>query len=138
MPVGFKLESKIAPSVQAINRLLARCNLETHSPKRLALALEKSDCFLSLVEEKSCNLYGFVRVTSDKGLNANLWDLSAEPGQLQEVMISILIHRILKMIKQDIPGCSISVAASSIAVKGLQEQGFLLDPSGIKAMDFRI
>ena len=138
IPRGLILEAKQAPSPEAINRLLSRCNLDTHPPKRLALALKKSDCHLSLLEEQNKKLYGFVRVTSDKGLNANLWDLSAEPGKSQELLISILVHRVLTIIRQDIPGCSISIAASSIATKALKEQGFLLDPGGIRAMGLNI
>ncbi len=132
------MESNQAPSPQELNRLLAKCNLETHPPHRLALALQKSDCFLSLLEKESRSLYGFVRVTSDQGLNANLWDLSAQPGDLQGLCISILVHRVLKIIRQDMPGCSISVAAPQIAIKALKEEGFLLDPGGIRTMGLRI
>ena len=136
--MGLVVQTQKAPSPEAINKLLTRCNLETHPPKRLALALEKSDCHLSLIEESSSKLYGFVRVTSDKGLNANLWDLAAEPGKSQELLIAILVQRILRVIRQEIPGCSISIAASSIALKALKENGFLLDPAGIRAMGLRI
>tara|TARA_Y100001968_G_scaffold294881_1_gene301814 strand:+ start:407 stop:862 length:456 start_codon:yes stop_codon:yes gene_type:complete len=134
IPKGLILEAKYVPTPEAINRLLSRCRLETHPPKRLALALKRSDCNLSILEDESKKLYGFVRVTSDKGLNANLWDLSAEPGKSQELLISILVHRVLKIIRQDMPGCSISIAAPSIAMKSLQKHGFLLDPGGIRAM----
>ena len=138
VPSGFILDTKELPSPTEINRLLSLCNLETHPPKRLELALEKTDCHLSILEDSSKKLFGFVRVTSDKGLNANLWDLCAEPGKLQGLFISILLHRTLKIIREDMPGCSISVAAPRIAIQQLQEQGFLLDPGGIRAMGFRI
>tara|TARA_B100000700_G_C14742605_1_gene713716 strand:+ start:380 stop:835 length:456 start_codon:yes stop_codon:yes gene_type:complete len=138
LPAGFILETQEAPSPQALNRLLSRCNLETHSPKRLAMALEKSDYFLSLLEEMSGKLAGFVRVTSDRGLNANLWDLAAEPGKYQEQFLAILVNRTLRLIRQEMPGCSISVAAPSIAINALQQEGFLLDPGGIRTMGFRV
>ena len=138
VPKGYFLVYKEPPSPQSINRLLSKCNLDTHPAQRLAFALEKSDYFLSILEEKSTKLVGFVRVTSDKGLNANLWDLSAEPGNQQELFISILVHRILKKIRQEMPGCSISIAAPSIAIKALKQHGFLLDPGGIRTMGFRV
>tara|TARA_Y100001968_G_scaffold324059_1_gene362707 strand:- start:1992 stop:2447 length:456 start_codon:yes stop_codon:yes gene_type:complete len=138
IPVGFVLETQQLPSPQALNRLLSSCNLETHPPKKLAIALSRSDCFLSILEDGSGTLSGFVRVTSDKGLNANLWDLAVAPGRYQEQLIAILVHRVLRMIRQDMPGCSISIATPSIAIKALEEYGFLLDPGGIRTMGFRV
>ena len=138
LPAGFYLESYKAPSSQALNRLLARCNLETHPSKQLQLALERSDFFLTILEERTFNLSGFVRVTSDKGLNANLWDLAAEPGKQQEQLLAVLVNRILRMIRKDLSGCSISVAAPSMAIAVLKSQGFILDPGGIRTMGFKI
>ncbi len=134
IPDGFIWETKEYPSPQSINSLLAKCNLETHPPKRLSLALKKSDCYLSIVKESNGNLSGFVRVTSDKGLNANLWDLAAEPGEHQEELMNVLVNRVLQIIRQKMPGCSISIPAPSIALKALKSQGFLLDPGGIRTM----
>ncbi len=138
IPYGFFLETQIPPSPQALNRLLSKCNFETHPPQKLALAFKKSDYNLSLFSRIDGNLAGFVRVTSDRGLNANLWDLVAEPGDLQESLLFVLVNRALRMIKQDMPGCSISVAAPEVTIKALKGQGFLLDPGGIRTMGFRI
>ena len=138
IPPEFYLEAHKAPSSQDLNRLLAKCNLETHPPQKLHLALERSDCFLSIYEKSTSKLYGFVRVTSDKGLNANLWDLAAEPGKYQEQFLAVLVNRILIIIRKDLPGCSISIAAPSIALGALKNQGFILDPGGIRTMGFQI
>tara|TARA_Y100001968_G_C19404788_1_gene743041 strand:- start:69 stop:524 length:456 start_codon:yes stop_codon:yes gene_type:complete len=138
IPSGFVLETKKVPSPQEVNRLLARCKLETHPPKKLALALNKSDYLLSVLHEPTGQLSGFVRVTSDKGLNANLWDLAVEPGKHQEQFMIILVNRVLRLIRQEMPGCSISIAAPPMAIKALQQEGFLLDPGGIRTMGFRI
>tara|TARA_B100000214_G_scaffold275932_1_gene205894 strand:- start:566 stop:1021 length:456 start_codon:yes stop_codon:yes gene_type:complete len=138
VPDGYYLDFSNAPSPQSINKLLGKCGFELHPPKKLALALEKSDNFLSIFEEKTNKLTGFVRVTSDKGLNANLWDISAEPGELQQVLISVLIHRILKIIRKEMPGCSISVASPEIANSALKYHGFLIDPGGIRTMGLKI
>ncbi len=102
------------------------------------MALEKSLCHVSIFEESSGKLSGFVRATSDCGLNANLWNLVAEPGDKQAELLAVLVHRVLRVLRQDMPGCSVSVSAPSIAFQALKAQGFLIDPSGIRAMGFRL
>ena len=124
--------------VRKINRLLSRCNQDTHQPRKFELALENSDFYLTLLKKPTDDLVGFVRVTSDKGLNANLWDLVAEPGEQQEKYISIIIFKAIEIIRRELPGCSISVAAPLISLKALKANGFLLDPNGIKTMGFRL
>ena len=138
IPNGFILLRSEIVSVKKINRLLSRCNQDTHQPRKLELALEFSDFYLTLLQQTSDNLVGFVRVTSDKGLNANLWDLVAEPGDQQEKYISIIVFKAIEIIRRELPGCSISVAAPSISLKALQDNGFLLNPNGIKTMGVRL
>ena len=138
IPEGFILLRSEMTSIRKINRLLSKCNQDTHQPKKLELALKSSDFYLTLLEKISDNLVGFVRVTSDKGLNANLWDLVAEPGEQQGKYISIIVFKATEIIRRELPGCSISVAAPVIALKALKDNGFLLDPNGIKTMGFRL
>ena len=138
MPEGLVLLRSEIVSVRKINRLLSRCNQDTHQPRKLELALKKSDFYLTLLEKTSDNLVGFVRVTSDKGLNANLWDLAAEPGDKQETYMSIMVFKAIEIIRRELPGCSISVAAPLISINPLKANGFLLDPNGIKTMGFRL
>jgi len=138
MPEGFVLLRSELVSVRKINRLLSRCNQDTHQPRKLELALKSSDFYLTLLQKTSENLVGFVRVTSDKGLNANLWDLVAEPGDQQEKFISIIVFKAIEIIRRELPGCSISVAAPLISLKALKDNGFLLDPNGIKTMGVRL
>ena len=138
IPEGFVLLRSSIVSVRKINRLLARCNQDTHQPGKLELALDNSDFYLTLVQKASENLVGFVRVTSDKGLNANLWDLVAEPGDEQENYMSIMVFKAIEIIRRELPGCSISVAAPLISLNPLKANGFLLDPNGIKTMGFRL
>ena len=138
IPEGFVLLRSELISVRKINRLLARCNQDTHQPRKLELALKSSAFYLTLIQKTTDNLVGFVRVTSDKGLNANLWDLVAEPGDQQEKYISIIVFKAIEIIRRELPGCSISVAAPLISLKALKANGFLLDPNGIKTMGFRL
>ena len=138
IPEGYVLLRSENISVRKINRLLSKCNQDTHQPRRLELALKNSDFYLTLLQKTSDNLVGFVRVTSDKGLNANLWDLVAEPGEQQEKFMSIVVFKAIEIIRRELPGCSISVAAPLISLNPLKANGFLLDPNGIKTMGFRL
>ncbi len=132
------LELNNAPSPKELNKLLSRSNLERYSLKKLGLALNNSFCNLSILEENTLKLVGFVRITTDKGLNANLWDLVAEQGQHQKQFLSILTNKSLEIIRRELPGCSVSVAAPSVALRALQDEGFLIDPGGIRTMSYRI
>ena len=138
IPEGYVLLRNEVVSVRKINRLLARCNQDAHQPRKLELALKSSDFYLTLLQKTSENLVAFVRVTSDKGLNANLWDLVAEPGDQQEKYIAIVVFKAIEIIRRELPGCSISVAAPLISLSALKANGFLLDPNGIKTMGFRL
>ena len=138
IPEDFVLLRSELVSVSKINRLLSRCNQDTHQPKKLELALKSSDFYLTLLQKTSENLVGFVRVTSDKGLNANLWDLVAIPGKYQKSFLSILIHYSLVIIRKELPGCSVSIAASPIALPIIEKEGFVIDPDGIRVMFFKI
>ena len=138
MPSGFFLESQKAPLPRDLNRLLSKCNEETHPPKKLALALEKSCFYLSIFEESSGKLAGFVRATSDRGLNANLWNLVAEPGDNQQDLLKVLVYNALKVLRRDMPGCSISVQAPVSSFISLEESGFILDPNGIRVMGYKL
>ena len=138
IPEGFILLRSEMVSIRKINRLLSKCNQDTHQPKKLELALKSSDFYLTLLEKTSDNLVGFVRVTSDKGLNANLWDLVAEPGDQQEKYMSIIVFKAIEIIRRELPGCSISVSAPLISLQALKANGFLLDPNGIQTMGFRL
>ncbi|KGG13597.1 MULTISPECIES: hypothetical protein [Prochlorococcus] len=138
IPKGFYLDLKVPPSPNELNKLLSRCYGEAHPPRKLVLALKNSFCNASLKENKTNKLCGFVRVTSDKGLNANLWDLVAEPGHYQKQFFGVLVHQSLLIIRKELPGCSVSLAAPSMAFDALKAQGFLLDPSGIRVMAYRL
>ncbi len=138
LPKGFILETEELPLPQELNNLLAKCREKTHPSKRLKSALENSYCCLSILNKSNRKLVGFVRATSDKGLNANLWNLVAEPGKNQQELLSFLINQMLAILKRELPGCSISVSSPSISIKTLVGQGFLENPNGIRAMEYKL
>ena len=138
IPEGYFVNSSQIPLAKEVNRLLANCGCETFPIKPLYEAIQKSNFFFTIQNESKNKLYGFVRVTSDKGLNANLWNLSAAPGDNQKLYYSILLQVTLEKINREMPGCSISVQAPVSSFKSLEESGFILDPNGIRVMGYKL
>ena len=118
--------------------MLASCGETTPPLERWSEALARSYGYLCILDTADAELVGFVRITSDQALNANLWNLSAKPGPDQAQLLAVLVHRALSYLRKELPGCSISIAAPSSALGALTSQGFLLDPGGIRAMGLRL
>ena len=138
LPQGYFVNSSKLPSAKEVNKLLANCGCETFPIKLLSEAIQKSNFFFTIQNELQNKLYGFVRVTSDRGLNANLWNLSALPGNNQQLYYSILLQVTLEKINREMPGCSISVQAPVSSFKSLEDNGFILDPNGIRVMGYKL
>ena len=138
LPEGYFVNSSKIPLAKEVNKLLANCGCETFPIKSLSEAIQKSNFFFTLQNELKNKLYGFVRVTSDKGLNANLWNLSALSGNNQKLFYSVLLQLTLEKINREMPGCSISVQAPLSSFKSLEESGFIIDPNGIRVMGYKL
>ena len=139
LPEGYFVNSSYVPLPKEVNKLLANCGCDIFPIKRLSEAIKKSNFFLTIQNNESKNkLYGFVRVTSDRGLNANLWNLSAAPGNNQQLYYSVLLQVTLEKINREMPGCSISVQAPVSSFQSLEESGFILDPNGIRVMGYKL
>ena len=138
LPEGFFVNSSKIPLAKEVNKLLANCGCETFPIKLLSEAIQKSNFFFSIQNKLNNKLYGFVRVTSDRGLNANLWNLSALPGNNQQLYYSTLLQVTLEKINREMPGCSISVQAPDSSFLSLEENGFILDPNGIRVMGYNL
>ena len=138
LPEGYFVNSSQIPLAKEVNKLLANCGFETFPIKLLSEAIQTSNFFFTIQNELKSKLYGFVRVTSDRGLNANLWNLSALPGINQQLFYSILLQVTLEKINREMPGCSISVQAPVSSFKSLEENGFILDPNGIRVMGYKL
>ena len=120
-----------------LNRLLVNCGCESFPMQKMSLAIKKSNFFFTIQKESNKKLYGFVRVTTDRGLNANLWNLSAEQGNNQNLFYLVLLQSTLEKINREMPGCSISVQAPVSSFKSLEKSGFILDPNGIRVMSYK-
>ena len=138
LPEGYFVNSSQIPLAKEVNNLLVICGCDTFPMKLLSEAIQKSNFFFTIQNEFKNKLYGFVRVTSDRGLNANLWNLSAAPDNYQEIYYSILLQVTLEKINREMPGCSISVQAPVSSFKSLEESGFILDPNGIRVMGYKL
>ena len=138
LPEGYFVNSTNIPLAKDVNKLLASCGCETFPMKPLSEAIQKSDFFFTIKNQLKNKLFGFVRVTSDKGLNANLWNLCAEKGKNQKLFYLILLQITLEKINREMPGCSISVQAPASSFISLEENGFILDPNGIRVMGYKL
>ena len=138
LPEGYFVNSFHIPLAKEVNKLLANCGCETFPIKTLSKAIQKSNFFFAIQNESEKKIYGFVRVTSDRGLNANLWNLCAQSGENQTLFYSILLQATLEKINREMPGCSISVQAPVSSFKSLEESGFILDPNGIRVMGYKL
>ncbi len=138
LPEGYFINSSEFPLAKDLNKLLSDCGCETFPIKLLSEAIQKSNFFFTIQNETKDKLYAFVRVTSDKGLNANLWNLSAAKGKNQNLFYSILLQITLEKINREMPGCSISVQAPVSSFKSLEDIGFILDPNGIRVMGYKL
>jgi len=138
LPEGYFVNSSQIPLAKDVNKLLANCGCETFPIKPLSEAIQKSNFFFAIESKLKNKLFAFVRVTSDRGLNANLWNLSAESGNNQYLFYSILLQVTLEKINREMPGCSISVQAPISSFKSLEEIGFILDPNGIRVMGYKL
>ena len=132
------MNSSQIPLAKEVNKLLANCGCDTFPIKPLEEAIQKSNFFFTIQREAQNKLYGFVRVTSDRGLNANLWNLSALTDNNQQLYYSILLEVTLEKINREMPGCSISVQAPVSSFKSLEASGFILDPNGIRVMGYKL
>ncbi len=134
LPEGYGLESGDPPASAELEGLLLACGDPPRQPERLALALQRSIWHLS-VRNPAGELVGFVRATSDLALNANLWNLSGHPADPhRDQVVLVLVHTALNRLRRELPGCSISLSAPPEAVTALAQQGFVVDPGGIRAM----
>ena len=138
LPEGYFINSSAFPLAKEVNKLLASCGCDTFSIKPLSEAIKQSNFFFTIQSQIKNKLYGFVRVTSDRGLNANLWNLSAAPDNNQQLYYLILLQVTLEKINREMPGCSISVQAPTSSFKSLEEIEFTLDPNGIRVMGYKL
>lgn len=132
--VGYEVQSEPSIPCDQLNRLLISCGQAPRSEDRWQKVLTHSAWHFGAYDA-SGQLVGFVRATSDRALNANLWDLLTDPDDpaRSEVLVS-LVQRSLARLRREMGGCSVSLSAPPEALQALKGVGFVLDPGGIRAM----
>jgi hypothetical protein len=121
-------------SAERLNRLLVSCSEQPRSAERWALVFQRSAWHLG-INDREGRLVGFVRVTSDLALNANLWDLLSDPADPErDLLLTALVRTALARLRRELTGCSISLSAPPEALEILSSAGFVVDPGGIRAM----
>lgn len=131
---GYRLLDSPGPEPDALNRLLTLMGDPPRSPERWGRVLERSLWHFGVIAPGG-QLVGFVRITSDLALNANLWDLAADPTDPEErSVLLMLVYAALTRLRRELGGCSISLSAPPAALEALKHHGFMVDPGGIRAM----
>jgi hypothetical protein len=131
---GYALLHQHDPEPAGLNRLLEACGDSPRTPERWERVLARSAWHL-VVLNPGGQMVGFVRATSDLALNANLWDLVADPADpCRDELIGALVQAALARLRRELSGCSISLSAPPEALNALARAGFVVDPGGIRAM----
>lgn len=131
---GYALLHQHGPEPSGLNRLLEACGDVPRSTERWQRVLARSAWHL-VVLNPGGQLVGFVRATSDQALNANLWDLVADPADpCRDQVIGSLVQAALARLRRELSGCSISLSAPPETLEALTRAGFVVDPGGIRAM----
>jgi hypothetical protein len=135
---GYRLLDDPRPSAEALNALLGLMGDPPRAADRWELILERSLWHFGVANQDG-QLVGFVRATSDLALNANLWDLAANPADPhQQSVLTVLVHAALSRLRRELGGCSISLSAPPAALEALERHGFMVDPGGIRAMGLQL
>jgi hypothetical protein len=124
--------------VAELNRLLEKAGDSRRPPELWQRVLTCSAWHLSVINPEQ-RMVGFVRATSDQALNANLWDLMADPEDpARDEVLLALVQAALSRLRRELAGCSVSLSAPPEALAALEHCGFLVDPGGIRAMGLRL
>jgi aralkylamine N-acetyltransferase len=84
---------------------------------------------------KTGALVGFARATSDRALNATVWDLVTDPMlRDRAVMARNVISYLLREIRRTVPTCSIALISDADDVKFFSSMDFVASPDGITSM----
>ncbi len=131
---GYALLVQPSLQVEALNALLESCGGRSRSAAIWDQVIRNSAWHL-VVQNPRGTWVGFIRATSDRALNANLWDLLSSPADpAREEVIRALVVAALERLRRELSGCSISISAPTEALAALKQSGFVIDPGGIRAM----
>lgn len=135
---GYGLLVQPTLDVEALNQLLESCGSKPRNPALWQRVIHHSAWHL-VVRNSEGRWVGFIRATSDRALNANLWDLITTPTDpSRDEVIQALVVAALDRLRRELSGCSISISAPAEALAALRRAGFVIDPGGIRTMGLRL
>lgn len=124
--------------VEALNQLMQSCGEKPRTAATWNQVIRHSAWHMA-IQNPNGIWVGFIRATSDRALNANLWDLlSAPEDPARQEVIQALVLSALDRLRREFSGCSISISAPAEAIAALRMAGFVIDPGGIRAMGLRL
>jgi hypothetical protein len=131
---GYELLVQPNLQVEVLNQLLESCGEMPRIEAVWSRVILHSAWHL-VVRNPNGAWVGFIRATSDRALNANLWDLLSDPADPgRDTVIQALVSSALERLRRELSGCSISISAPAEALEALRHAGFVIDPGGIRAM----
>lgn len=135
---GYVLLVQPSLQVEALNQMLESCGGRARTAATWDEVIRRSSWHLA-VQDPQGGWVGFIRATSDRALNANLWDLISAPADpAREEVIRALVAAAVERLRRELSGCSISISAPAEAITALTQAGFAIDPGGIRAMGLRL
>ena len=135
---GYQLLSDGRPPAEGLDALLVQAGERPRGCELWQRVLAHSLWHLR-IEADTGRLVGFVRATSDRALNANLWDLWTDlHDPFRDELMQALVQAALGRMRRELPGCSISLSAPPAAQTALERCGFVVDPNGIRAMGLEL
>lgn len=135
---GYGLLVQPSLRLEAVNQLLESCGERPRTAEIWSRVLAHS-CWHLVVQNPQGHWVGFIRATSDRALNANLWDLITAPADpARDSVIRALVMASLDRLRRELNGCSISISAPAEAIAVLHQAGFVIDPGGIRAMGLQL
>lgn len=131
---GYRLVFEAELLFSSLNSLMEACGHSSRSDALWRRVLAHSTWHLALFAPSE-QLVGFVRATSDRALNANLWDLMVDPVDPHGPdLFGALVQAALSRLRRELGGCSVSLSAPPEALPALTRAGFVVNPGGIRAM----
>jgi aralkylamine N-acetyltransferase len=120
---------------EEINTLLVKAGRPPRDVAKWRRAIDNSYVVVHARLVKTGALVGFARATSDRALNATVWDLVTDPMlRDRAVMARNVISYLLREIRRTVPTCSIALISDADDVKFFSSMDFVASPDGITSM----
>lgn len=126
-------DKDVSPS--EINSLLVAASKPVRDEAKWQKAIDNSYVVVHARLLGTGQLVGFARATSDRALNATIWDLVTDPSLPdQATMARNIISYLLRDIRRTVPTCSIALISDPDDIAFFEAMEFVGSPDGITSM----